>query len=215
MRHRLVALVALALLLAAVVIGNATAAPPPLTPAQAQAMGQDAASGQRADTTAGSGQYQPSNQSVLVGGKASFEVAVFGAPPIDYQWTKNGTNLFDDTDFSGATNRILILNNARATDAGTYSVVVSNALGSVRSVGSVLMVLPAPIVQTISRADGTVYLTWAAEEQKRYQLQYRTNLITGGWSNLGGVITALGSLASASDLIDPNAQRFYRVMLLP
>ena len=64
MKHRLVALVALALLLAAVVIGNATAAPPPLTPAQAQAMGQDAASGQRADTTAGSGQYQPSNQSV-------------------------------------------------------------------------------------------------------------------------------------------------------
>ena len=64
MKRRLIALVALALLLAAVVIGSATAAPPPLTPAQAQAMGQDAASGQRADTTAGSGQYQPANQSV-------------------------------------------------------------------------------------------------------------------------------------------------------
>lgn len=158
---------------------------------------------------------QPSSQSVLIGGKSSFEVAVFGASPIYYQWTKNGTNLFDDTTFSGATNRILVLNNARATDAGTYSVMVSNALGSVTSVGAVLMVLPAPIVQTISRADGTVYLAWAAEEQKRYQLQYRANLITGGWSNLGGVITALGSSARASDLIGSNAQRFYRVLLLP
>ena len=64
MKHRLVALVAAALLLAAVVVGSATAAPPPMTPAQAQAAGQQAASGQGADTTAGSGQYQPSNQSV-------------------------------------------------------------------------------------------------------------------------------------------------------
>jgi hypothetical protein len=66
MKQRLIVLVTLALLASVVLVGNAVAAAPPMTPAEAQAMGQQAKSGQDADTTAGSGQYQPSNQAAPV-----------------------------------------------------------------------------------------------------------------------------------------------------
>jgi len=66
MKQRLIVLVTLALLASVVFVGNAVAAAPPMTPAEAQAMGQQAKSGQDADTTAGSGQYQPSNQAAPV-----------------------------------------------------------------------------------------------------------------------------------------------------
>jgi uncharacterized repeat protein (TIGR03803 family) len=158
---------------------------------------------------------QPSSQSVFLGANPSFNVAVFAAPPIYFQWQKNGTNLVDDSTFTGSTNRILILNDVRATDAGTYSVVVSNALGSVSSSGAVLTIQTPPMFQNISQANGIVNLTWAAVEGKKYQVQYRADLITGGWSNLGAIVTAVSSSAAASDPIGSNAQRFYRVLLLP
>ena len=66
MKRRLVVLVTFALLATTVFVGNAAAAAPPMTPAEAQAAGQQAKSGQDADTTAGSGQYQPSNQAAPV-----------------------------------------------------------------------------------------------------------------------------------------------------
>jgi hypothetical protein len=46
-----------------------------------------------------------------------------------------------------------------------------------------------------------------------YQLQYRTNLAQGNWSNLGSAITATNAVMSAADSIGPDPQRFYRLLV--
>src|SRR5665213_1184955 len=72
-------------------------------------------------------QTQPQNQTVLQGANVSFSVVKNnnGTPPFSYQWNFNGTN------FSGATNALLTVTNVQTTDAGSYSVVVTNIAGSV------------------------------------------------------------------------------------
>jgi hypothetical protein len=73
-------------------------------------------------------QTQPSNVLSGLDGSATFTVAALGLQPFSYQWYYNG-----HTAISGATTNPLILNSVQLTNAGSYTVVVSNALGSVTS----------------------------------------------------------------------------------
>ena len=75
---------------------------------------------------------QPTNQTVVVGGTATFTVMAGGTPPLSYQWNFNGTNI------SGATNTLLTLTNVQSSQAGNYAVLVTNILGSVLSSNAVL-----------------------------------------------------------------------------
>ncbi len=84
---------------------------------------------------------QPTNQSILPGAPASFSVAAVGNTPYYYHWRFNGTNLTNGVNFSGTTNATLIISNVLIANAGSYSVVVSNTLGSVTSTGAVLSVI--------------------------------------------------------------------------
>ena len=78
---------------------------------------------------------QPTNQTVTVGDSGGFFVQAGGTPSLNYQWKFNGTNIF------GATNASLAIVNARFTNAGSYSVLVTNAYGSALSSNAVLTVL--------------------------------------------------------------------------
>jgi uncharacterized repeat protein (TIGR03803 family) len=80
---------------------------------------------------------QPANQNAMPGTNVVFNVAVFGTSPLSYQWRKNGTNLLG----GGSSASSLTISNVAPADAGTYSVVVTNALGSVTSTGAVLSVV--------------------------------------------------------------------------
>ena len=77
---------------------------------------------------------QPQNQSVVVGRSASFSVTATGAPPLSYQWR------FKGADLSGATDPTLTLTDVQLDDAGDYTVVVTNALGSTTSQPATLAV---------------------------------------------------------------------------
>jgi hypothetical protein len=77
---------------------------------------------------------QPTNQTMAVGGTASFSVTAGGSPPLSYQWRFGGTNL------SGATNTTLILTNVQVSQAGNYTVLVTNLYGSILSSNAVLTV---------------------------------------------------------------------------
>ena len=81
---------------------------------------------------------QPTNETVLVGQSASFSVTVGGTPPFSYQWSFNTTNIV------GATNATLTLASAQFTNAGNYSVSVSNMVNSILSSNAVLTVNPPP-----------------------------------------------------------------------
>lgn len=72
---------------------------------------------------------------------ATLTVKAGGTPPLTYQWWKNGT-----VAVPGGTNQALTLGNVQAGDAGDYTVVVSNAAGSVtNAVPARLTVLDPPV----------------------------------------------------------------------
>jgi hypothetical protein len=60
-----------------------------------------------------------------VGDHLAFSVGVTGAAPLSYQW------YFDSAAIPDATNLFVVVTNAQETDSGTYSVIVSNGLGSI------------------------------------------------------------------------------------
>ena len=86
---------------------------------------------------------QPTNETALFGSQAIFSVAAAGNHPLFYQWQYNGNNLNDAGNISGSATTSLSVSNVSSADMGTYSVVVSNALGSVTSTGAVLAVVLA------------------------------------------------------------------------
>jgi hypothetical protein len=82
---------------------------------------------------------QPQNQTVTSGNNATFSVTAGSNPAPTYQWYLGNTAL------TGATGSTLTLANVRASDAGDYTVVVTNALGSVTSSKATLTVTTTPV----------------------------------------------------------------------
>jgi uncharacterized repeat protein (TIGR01451 family) len=87
-------------------------------------------------------QPQPSSLVVKPGTNVTFTVSASGSSPLIYQWLKNGTNLNDSINISGTTTTALTLFNVAESDSGNYSVIVTNAYGSVTSSNAVLVVTP-------------------------------------------------------------------------
>src|SRR5204863_2953262 len=83
---------------------------------------------------------QPANQTVTVGSSANFNVQAGGTAPLSYQWRFNGTNI------TGETRTSLTLTNVQLSQAGHYSVQVTNAAGSTNSADAVLTVIPPCVV---------------------------------------------------------------------
>jgi hypothetical protein len=83
---------------------------------------------------------QPQSQAVCLGSNAVFSVTAVGQRPLYYQWQMNGAPLANAGNVSGAASATLVISNFSSQNAGTYSVVVSNAFGSVTSTGAALAV---------------------------------------------------------------------------
>jgi len=80
---------------------------------------------------------QPANQIAFSNATVALAVTALGSPPLGYQWRFNGTNL------PNATGATLNLSELTANQGGPYTVLVSNAFGSVLSSNAVVTVLPA------------------------------------------------------------------------
>jgi lysozyme len=82
---------------------------------------------------------QPQSQTVTVGANATFSVAptINSSTPLGYQWRFNGTNI------SGATLTSYTRTNSQEFNSGSYTVVVTNAGGSITSSVATLTVLTA------------------------------------------------------------------------
>ena len=85
----------------------------------------------------------PASRNVKAGDRVAFVVGNSGTSPT-YQWRLEGTNI------SGATDVAYAISSAQASDAGSYSVVVSNVLNSLTS---------APAALTVSQAALQLYET--------------------------------------------------------
>lgn len=78
----------------------------------------------------------PSSSSRAIGKSISYSVVANSALPVSYYWRTNGVFI------PGATAATLNLSNLQSNNAAGYSVIVSNAYGSVTSVTNALMVVP-------------------------------------------------------------------------
>lgn len=87
---------------------------------------------------------QPQDVTATSGETAIFTVAVTEASPLSYQWKKDGVDLINGGNISGATRPTLTISNVQASDVGSNTVVVTNTEGSVTSDAATLTVNPAP-----------------------------------------------------------------------
>jgi hypothetical protein len=83
---------------------------------------------------------QPVSISSNQGAGATFSVTAIGGGTYTYQWKKMGLNIV------GATAATLVLNNVQPADAATYSVTVTNAMGTVTSNAATLTVVVPPAI---------------------------------------------------------------------
>ena len=79
----------------------------------------------------------PVNTTVLAGGIAVISVAATGSDPLSYQWRFNGDDL------AGATSSTLTLNPVNSSQAGPYTVLVTNVAGST-NVGPAMLTVVEP-----------------------------------------------------------------------
>jgi alpha-tubulin suppressor-like RCC1 family protein len=121
---------------------------------------------------------QPANQSVIVGQTAAFNVAATGSQPLSYQWSLNGTNL------TGATNATLTVPNGQLTDAGTYTVLVSNSANVVGSSNAVLTVN----VPVCTPAPTNLVAWWQAEGDANDSVGTNNGVLEGGLNYSPGLV---------------------------
>ena len=82
---------------------------------------------------------QPQDHTGFTSGSVSFSVVATGSCGLSYQWYFNSSTLL-----AGKTSSTLTLHNIKGTDAGSYSVTVSNAAGIVPSASAKLLVVAPP-----------------------------------------------------------------------
>lgn len=70
----------------------------------------------------------PAGKTLTEGDSVTFSVAATGGN-LSHQWRKDGVDLEDGPDVSGSMTATLTINNSKTTDAGEYTVVVTNTAG--------------------------------------------------------------------------------------
>ena len=119
---------------------------------------------------------QPMNLTINLGANATFLVAAVGSETRAYQWRFNGKII------AGATNSFYRPVAVQATNAGSYSVVISNSFGSVTSVVATLTlnfpptITAQPISQTVA-AGTNVTVTVAATGTAPMSYQWYEQLV--------------------------------------
>jgi hypothetical protein len=152
---------------------------------------------------------QPQSQYVPagLGVNASFSVTVIGTTPFSCQWRFNGTNI------PGATQLFLTITNVQTTDAGAYSVRITNSVGPTLSQDAILSVTPAATSTTYfipfsGAADfvyddlrDILYIVNGGSDVQRYQLGSASFLtpfsISGSLANLD--LSPDGNLLAIAD----------------
>ncbi len=135
---------------------------------------------------------QPQSLAVLVGQNATFTVGASGAAPLNYQWRFNSTNNLTD-----ATNNAYTRANAQLSDAGNYTVVVTNASGSLTSSIAVLTI-SEPTTGTLTTLAG-----WDVSGSTNFGSSplppstNAANLTVVGLTRGSGVLTPAGAAARA------------------
>ncbi len=146
---------------------------------------------------------QPRSKVVAVDSSLSFMVGATGTPPVSYRWKRNGANLSDNSIYSGAATATLTIASAHTAEAGGYTVVVTDAVGSVTSAKATLTVDTPPSITTqpksrtvVSKATATFSVKAAGTAPLSYHWRENgTDLVNGG--AISGATTSTLTIAKA------------------
>jgi len=148
---------------------------------------------------------QPVATTVSPGGTAIFVVGVSNTAGLSYQWQKDGVDLPNGGNISGATTATLTIANATASDAARYRVVVANSSGTAISFAVPLALQSLhfyPVVELVGKIGDT------------YRVEYATALNPTTWISLStNVLNA--SPTFITDTSSPGSNtRFYRSVFM-
>jgi hypothetical protein len=152
---------------------------------------------------------QPSNQVALAGQTVQFTVGASGSAPLIYQWYFNtNTPLFSPSPAAA-----LSLSNVTAQSAGLYSVLVTNAYGSVTSSVASLTIVTPLVTNILTGTNGSVTLSFVGLPNATTRIWATTNLaLPSSWQPIFTNTTT--SPNGAWQFIDTNTVgyplRFYR-----
>lgn len=158
---------------------------------------------------------QPSSRTSIAGGTVIFSVLVAGTPPFGFQWRFNGTAI------AGATNSSLNITNVQLTNAGSYSVVITNRFGLATSMpagldvdslplpGGASLVVPPPTFGPVKVSPEGVTLP-VTPTSRKFVLEFKNHLSDPEWTPLR---TNEGNVMGTNITDAPSAEpsRFYRI----
>jgi hypothetical protein len=156
---------------------------------------------------------QPVGLTNLAGSPASFSVVSGGFPAVSYQW------MFNSTLFANATGPVLTITNIHLSQAGNYSVIVTNAAGAVTSSVAPLVVTvpPAPPITStsVTTTGGVFQFTFNPVAGLTNTVLSSADLTSNNW----GVLTNIPPPATTNavtvfDKIN-NSNQFYRIQIVP
>lgn len=153
---------------------------------------------------------QPLDQSVAPGQSAFFSVTASGTAPLSYQWNLNGAPL------PGATGSTLTLTSPQATDAGGYSVVVSNIAGSVTSsVANLSVTNPTPVTAAV--LDGAAMTPTGFTFQASVPIGHTYIVFSSPdlqtWTPIATNVAASATITFMDPAATSAPQQFYRVLV--
>jgi uncharacterized repeat protein (TIGR03803 family) len=158
----------------------------------------------------------PADTTNVVGGWAVLSVVANGAPPLQYQWQRDDTNLLDDDRILGTANANLELAPLNQDDAGCYRVIVRNGFGVVTSTVANLSVELPPTFSAIRRLmgdDHAVELSLSASSSFAWAIEASTNLLD--WVTLTNNLMINGTIQFKDESAADFPERFYRTTLEP
>ncbi len=147
---------------------------------------------------------QPQSLVAAVGGSATFSISVAGLPPFSYQWRANGETI------AGQTNSVLSVGSVQPWDFADYTVLVSNADGSVVSEPAKLTLAVSPSISVVGFDSAGFTLTFPTEIGPGYAVKYKYSLDGPAWQVLTNV-AGTGLPISVTDYDSANAMKIYRV----
>jgi hypothetical protein len=153
---------------------------------------------------------EPEDHTVTSGGTVQFTASAQGAAPLAYQWYRNC-----QTPIPNATSPTLTLTNVTPADNATFCVLVTNALGSVRSRSAALRVVVKPQTVAITRVGNLVEVTFSTVPGPLYSVYYIDALAPDGWVLLPKAYQRPGE-GNPITVQDPKAtvpERYYKIVV--
>jgi len=146
----------------------------------------------------------PADQRAIPGGSVTMRFTYRGTAPFRFQWRHNGT------DIPNATNATYTVTNAKVSDGGSYTVVVSNSLGSDESAAGILTVEDVPFTDIMTPA-------WTLANGSRPYLANDNNTRSIACSPLTGnlLVASRSGNSNAIYVLDGNTGAFLHTLEPP